>query len=226
MFLTPFRIYEWLGGMDRAWVLICGLGAAAALVLGTMERKWWTAPPSWADDAETRVTAEAERKRLSFSPAWVIGSFVAVMAFSAALGLSLDYGASNDSGVTTAYRAVHLLSGVSPVISLLLMVAGFYWWFWQSLSGLALLGNGRPVLPRSTRVRPGFNQISDAISQDIDRAAMPFPWFGRATLLIYLLPLFLVIMLAFVCSGRGCRPSTWCCTALKTRRSTAPCTCW
>ena len=47
----------------------------------------------------------------------------------------------------TAYRAVHLTSGVSPMTSLLLMLGGFYWWFWQTLSGLALLGRGTADSP-------------------------------------------------------------------------------
>jgi hypothetical protein len=198
LFLTSFRIYAWLGTMDRAWVWATAAGAISALILGSLEWRWWTAGPRWADDEETRELASARRRKLHYSPIWIALMFEAALVFAGAVWLSLDFGGSNETGVTTAYRSVHLLSGVSPVVSLLLMVAGFYWWFWQALSGLALLGNGRPILPRSGHLPPGFTQLSDTIGNDIDRAATPFPWFGWNTLLLYLLPLFLVILLAFV----------------------------
>ncbi|MGA9671085.1 MAG: hypothetical protein WBQ94_17880, partial [Terracidiphilus sp.] len=44
-----------------------------------------------------------------------------------------DYDSPN--GIPTAYRAVHLTNGVSPMVSLLLLLSGFYCWFWHTLSG-------------------------------------------------------------------------------------------
>ena len=101
-----------------------------------------------------------------------------------------------ESGVTTAYRSIHLTSGVSPLVSLIALLAGFYWWFWQSLAGLALLGDGRPVLPRSVQER--ISCLGNQLAEGIERAAMPFPPFGKQTFLLYLLPLFLVLLLAVV----------------------------
>jgi len=124
--------------------------------------------------------------------------FVAVGASVAAELLTFDYFGGNDSGVTTAYRSVHLTSGVSPMVSLILMLSGFYWWFWQSLAGLALLGNGRPVLPRQSSIPLGFCQVSDEMANGIEGLAVPFPRLGKQTLLLYLLPLLLVVLLAFV----------------------------
>ena len=45
------------------------------------------------------------------------------------------------------WRAMHLGSGVSPIIPFLALTLGLYMWFWYSLHGLALFGPDRPVLP-------------------------------------------------------------------------------
>ena len=49
---------------------------------------------------------------------------------------------------TFLYRYVHLTSGVSPLLPLLCLLAGGLWWAWFSLSGLALLDERHPRLPR------------------------------------------------------------------------------
>lgn len=46
------------------------------------------------------------------------------------------------------WRSMHLMSGVSPLVPFLAMAAGFYFWFWYALHGLALFGPDRPCLPR------------------------------------------------------------------------------
>lgn len=196
--LTPMRIFQWLPEIDRIWVWAAGGGFVLSLALSILQLRWWRQVPPWCDDPDTRNWTWADRRSLRFSPFWLIVLLVSVSTFTAALWASFEFGASNESGVPMAYRSVHLTGGVSPVVSLLMMAAGFYWWFWQCLSGLALLGNGRPVLPRPNKVPPGFTQISDSIGEDIDRAATPIPWSGRNSLLLYLLPLFLVILVAFV----------------------------
>lgn len=200
--LVSLRIYPWLGTMDRAWVWLTGLAALVGCVLTFFELRWWyepvEEPPSDPFDKELRETRRLDRAHLYFSPLWLTLLFAVVACFAAALLLSMDYGDSNDSGVTTAYRSIHLSSGVSPIISILAMLAGFYWWFWQSLAGLALLGNGRPVLPRSRKISLGLAQVSDRLADNIDHTAVPFPSLTRSTLLLYLLPAFLVVLLAFV----------------------------
>ncbi len=200
LFIASCRIYEWLSRMDRAWVLIMGLAAVTACVLTVLELKWWNKPTGSisAPDAESQKAAESFKGRLHFSPVWVILALVVVALFGLAGWLTFDYSGTDSSGVTTAYRSVHLTSGVSPVISLIMMLAGFYWWFWQSLSGLALLGNGRPVLPRRTRIPDGLSQVSDQVAADIQAAALPFPRLNKRTIMLYSLPLLLVILLGFV----------------------------
>ncbi len=202
LFLVSYRIYPWLGLMDHVWVWVTGAAAVGGAVLAAMELRWWYEPaiqvPTDGADAETRQLMASETNGLEFSPLWTVSMFVSIALIGAAELLILDYGASNDSGVTTAYRSVHLTSGVSPMLSVITIIAGLYWWFWQSLSGLALLGNGRPILPRCAKIPNGFSQVSDNIAENIDATAMPFPQFKRTTALLYLVPLFLVILLAFV----------------------------
>ena len=118
---------------------------------------------------------------------WII---FPLLLFAIALGVSRAI--FND--MPTAYRAVHLTSGVSPMTSLLLMLGGFYWWFWQILSGLALLGQGRPILPRREKVPAAFARISSEMAGYIEDFAMPFPRFRLKTGGFYVFP-FVVIML-------------------------------
>jgi hypothetical protein len=48
----------------------------------------------------------------------------------------------------TYWRAMHMASGVSPLILLIAPFAGIYMWFWYALQRLALSGPSRPRLPR------------------------------------------------------------------------------
>ena len=202
LFLASFRIYQWLSRSDRGWVWVMGLATAIACVLVVLELRWWNKPVATRRvdprDAETRKAEESFKGKLHFSPGWVVFALVVVGLFGLAGWLIFDYSGSDSSGVTTAYRSVHLTSGVSPVISLIMMLAGFYWWFWHTLSGLALLGNGRPVLPRRTRIPDGLSQVSDQVAANIQAAALPFPRLTKQTVMLYTLPLFLVILLGFV----------------------------
>jgi len=52
-----------------------------------------------------------------------------------------------ENNVPAYWRSAHILSGVSPLLPQLVLIAGMYLWFWFSLRGLALFGEDRPVLP-------------------------------------------------------------------------------
>ncbi len=196
--LASGRIYLWLDTMDRVWVLVICAATVTALLLATLELKWWNEPNAPENDAELRKSKENQRKRLHFSLLWICLMFAIVIFFGITGWLTYDFNEADSSGVTTAYRSVHLTSGVSPIISTIVMLAGFYWWFWQTLSGLTLLGNGRPVLPRRKQIPLGLSQVSDDLAGSIEAAARPFPRLGRHTHLFYAIPLFLVVLLAFV----------------------------
>jgi hypothetical protein len=94
---------------------------------------------------------------------------------------------SNPNGVPAAYRAVHLTNGVSPMVSLLLLLAGFYWWFWHTLSGVALLGEGRPILPREKNLDAMLARISSEMAGNIESRAMPLPDLRRGW--VYFFPI-------------------------------------
>jgi hypothetical protein len=202
LFLASCRLYGWLSLMDRGWVWVMGLTTLVACVLTALELRWWNIPTRKrridTRDVETRKEETSFKGKLHFSPIWVVLALVVVTLFGFAGWLTFDYSGADSSGVTTAYRSVHLTSGVSPVISLIVMLAGFYWWFWHCLSGLALLGNGRPVLPRLTHLPGGLSQVSDQVDASIQAVALPFPRMNRHTVILYSLPLLLVILLGFV----------------------------
>jgi hypothetical protein len=208
LFLTSARIFHWLDSMDKVWVLIMGIAAAAAVALAVVELKWWSKPleeaPGQSCHRKKRKNGKAESGRQSWLVLYsvlVASMLAAVGLFAAAGWLILEFGRHSESAITTAYRSVHLTSGVSPVVCLIALLAGFYWWFWQLLAGLALLGDGRPILPRSVKER--ISRVGNQLAEGIERAAMPFPRFEKQTFLLYLLPLFLVLLLAVVLQ------STW-----------------
>jgi hypothetical protein len=75
---------------------------------------------------------------------------IAIAAF--ALFLWLHYGLVHllnvENKIPAYWRSAHLLSGVSPLLPQLLLIAGMYLWFWFCLRGLALFGEDRPQLPK------------------------------------------------------------------------------
>jgi hypothetical protein len=52
-----------------------------------------------------------------------------------------------ENGVMNYWRAMHLASGVSPIVPILSILIGLYLSFWFTLHGLALFGPDRPCLP-------------------------------------------------------------------------------
>ena len=200
LFLTAARIFEWLGVMDRVWVVAMGVATALACMLAMLELRWWServaAAPDEGQENEAGRPGKARKSRALFYLPLAASMLGAIVLFGAAGCLIFEFGGNSESGVTTAYRSVHLTSGVSPLISLIAILAGFYWWFWQSLSGLALLGDGRPILPRSAQER--LLGTGNDLADRIDQGALPFPSFGKSTLLLYLLPLSLVLLVAVV----------------------------
>ena len=192
LFLACARIFSEMSAADRSWVYIMGTATLAACIFAICELRWWNAPvPNGAAGPK-----RSEEQRIRFYR-FVTGLMFAVIVFFGAAGwMIFEFGRDGDNGVTTAYRSVHMTSSVSPLVPVIAIFAGFYWWFWQSLSGLALLGDGRPILPRNRRERE--DNDCNRLAESIDQAALPFPNFGKSTLLLYLLPLFMVLLLSIV----------------------------
>ena len=111
---------------------------------------------------------------------------VAVFALVALVFFAwLHYGIVHElirANSTPAYwRSVHLLSGVSPLLPQLVLIAGMYLWFWFCLRGLALFGEDRPLLPKlnslpidpamGRSVMPMFSRENGA--EPIEKEAIP-----------------------------------------------------
>jgi len=83
------------------------------------------------------------------------------------------------NSIPAYWRAVNLLSGVSPLVPQLLLIAGGYLWFWCTLRGLAHFGGDRPVLPKEDDLpkldgkplMPMFSRENGG--EDVENAARP-----------------------------------------------------
>jgi len=138
------------------------------------------------------------------------GLFVAAMFL---LWLSLVFPAERvlltENRVLTYWRAMHLTSGVSPIIPILLVLIGMYLSFWFTLHGLALFGPDRPCLPPNQQLA-----LKDAAGNDqcflrmfsqedaataIEHAAMPPDWKGVRKIVVRGLGLFVLFLaVAFI----------------------------
>jgi hypothetical protein len=182
MFLCTARIGmdpSYLNPQDAFWKWTLGVCALLGF-LGAAGNVGW------------RSGGEPDPTRWHARPAlvWII---VPCLLLSAILWAGLTiFGYFDPNGLPTAYRAVYLTSGVSPMVSLLFMLGGLYWWFWQTLCGLALLGDGRPILPR--RLPVGLARISDKIARDIEAFAIPLPTYSVGRGVFYLVPLALLLL--------------------------------
>jgi hypothetical protein len=200
-FMAAGCLWKWLTPIDRFWVILSGVGALSGCALAFITMRARTLPR--ANGGLARETKVEQRRstlsRLTVSPyLWITCILVFVVLFIMANVRMFSYGSHHADGVPVAYRAVYLTSGVSPLVSLLFMLAGLYWWFWQNLAGLALLGNGRPVLPARTSIPLGLARVSDQMAADIESAAMPFPTINARNRSLYLFPLALVLGQAIV----------------------------
>ena len=110
----------------------------------------------------------------------------AILLFCAAFIFPIEYVLLPENRVLTYWRAMHLLSGVSPLVPIFSVFAGLYLSFWYALHGLALFGPDRPCLPPKERLliyvskdqkRDFLKMFSqeEAASQ-IDMDAQPLNW--------------------------------------------------
>jgi hypothetical protein len=79
-------------------------------------------------------------------------------------------------------RMLHLTSGVSPVLPVLLLMAAGYWWMWISMRGVCLVDLRRPRLPEKQDLPVDSYRISDNEGEELRKTAHPF-FFARQVLL-------------------------------------------
>src|SRR6478672_6309720 len=121
------------GLIATGWTAVCclllimfvtSIATMATFAFAIIELRWWNAPGAIGTPGPKRP----EKERLRFHRLVTGLMFAVIVLFGAAVWRMFEFG--RDSGVTTAYRSVHMTSGVSPLIPLIAMLGGFYWWFW------------------------------------------------------------------------------------------------
>jgi hypothetical protein len=206
MFRSAACITRFLSCQDSAWIWILAALASfgcVATALDIHRRFFGTIKPTLASSAQQtantpqptgretpqesgRAARESARLLRHTRPKEYWIAFPCLLLVLAVWAGWSMFSNSDPNVVPTAYRAVHLTSGLSPMVSLLVMLAGVYWWFWFTLSGLALLGQGRPLLPR---LRGSFARIGDEMARNIEGFAMPFPSPVGEKRIFYVFPL-------------------------------------
>ena len=197
LWLASAPLYGWLRNVDQIWVWIVGLFAIAGVVAIVTNLGRWALPhKNAAGCAEGTTVAAVLPPAPPWAGAWILVS-LAVVVLAGLAGLNIfDY--FTRDGVITAYRSVHFTSGISPIVSLLLMLGGFYWWFWQALCGLALLGEGRPILPDCACLPAVLARVSNVMAVSIERFAIPFPDVRNTGRLLYGIPVVVLLLEACV----------------------------
>ncbi len=109
-----------------------------------------------------------------------------LVAFCLLFVLPIQLALIDENRVLTYWRAMHLASGVSPIMPMFAIFAGLYLSFWFSLHGLALFGPDRPCLPPQQRLtikdvdnidRDFLKMFSqEHAAAGIERAGMPLNW--------------------------------------------------
>jgi len=92
-------------------------------------------------------------------------------------------------------RMLHLTSGLSPVLPILLLLGAGYWWMWISLRGACLVDLRRPRLPGDAELKHQVFRISDKEAEELRETAHPFYFTSRVVIPITGLALISLIVL-------------------------------
>ena len=76
-------------------------------------------------------------------------------------------------------RMLHLTSGLSPVLPILLLLGAGYWWMWISLRGACLVDLRRPRLPEDADLKHQAFRISDKEAEELRETAHPLYFTSR-----------------------------------------------
>jgi hypothetical protein len=101
------------------------------------------------------------------------------------------------------WRAMHLTSGVSPIVPFLSLTMGLYIWFWYALHGLALFGSDRPCLPSLSKLGvkiPGWSSefklsmfSQENAATPAERIATPLAWDNVKLILVLFVSMALLV---------------------------------
>ena len=188
LWLASVPLYAWLRPMDKVWVWLIAVFTLGGIAATLLDLGRWPWPSGNAEGGELSCVKIDSRL-------WNVLSLSIIAAAAVAALYIFDY--FKPDGVITAFRLVHFTSGISPIVSILFMLGGLYWWFWQSLCGLALLGDGRPVLPDCRNIKI-LARVSSTMAKNIEQFARPFPDVREVGKLLYIVPLLLLMLEACV----------------------------
>lgn len=119
----------------------------------------------------------------------------------------LDESLNDANRISAFWRAMHLTTGVSPLVPLIALAGGLYLWFWYSLQGLALFNRDRPLLPRISQLEidPGGKKLTwlrmfsyEEAGKPIEDLCQPF---SRETLLIAAIVFPVLLIGSFLLAG-------------------------
>jgi hypothetical protein len=96
----------------------------------------------------------------------------------------------------TAYRCIHLLTGVSPLLPFLFLIGAVYCMAWYELQSVAVTDGRRPRLPCRRDLPPDFYRVAEEDQKDLRLVATSLSLRGRVfgPVLAFIIPfLFLTI---------------------------------
>jgi hypothetical protein len=98
---------------------------------------------------------EVLRDKRFFAEAWRSSAwYIAVTAVLwLIIVLPLENALKVENRELTYWRGMHLFSGLSPVVPVLILLVGLYIAFWFALHGMALFGSDKPMLPACETLR-------------------------------------------------------------------------
>ena len=142
---APGLDYPWLalGSMAFVWMM------AWVAIRGNSYTAWKLSEglPSWPN--LPRMT-DKDYATWNYQAS---GFFVAaIVLFCLLFVVPIENALVTENRVLTYWRAMHLTSGVSPLVPIFSILIGLYLSFWFTLHGLALFGPDRPCLPPRQRL--------------------------------------------------------------------------
>ena len=176
-------------GLAYPWFALCWVVAAWLMALGSVLAFSHTSRKLAKDLANAPLSSPNSPRMTDHDfTVWNFRAsiiFVAVTAlFYLFFILPVQWKLLPENRVLTYWRAMHLTSGVSPMVPIFSVLIGLYLSFWFTLHGLALFGPDRPCLPDKDRLAlvdkkknkkyflTMFSQEDAAVR--IERAAIPF----------------------------------------------------
>jgi hypothetical protein len=137
-------LFSWLAGADLypgTTGVFLAISVFSSLVLSAL---------SYLANGKLKLTGDSDSRKRGTNGWYMRAGLTAILclAIFAFAHIVLIHRLTRANSVPAYLRGVNLLSGVSPLLPQLLLIAGAYLWFWCTLRGLALFGDDRPRLPR------------------------------------------------------------------------------